>query len=74
MPDSNVGDMTVDQLKALIREIVVETLAQVLGDPDEGLELDEQLRRQLQQSLAQVAAGGKTIPAQDMAARLGLKW
>ncbi len=74
MSDPTVGDLTVDQLKALIREVVVETLSQLLGDPDEGLVLNDEVRDQLQQSLAEVAAGGKTIPARDVAARLGLTW
>jgi hypothetical protein len=45
-----------------------------LADPDEGLQLCEDIKAQLQRSLAMVQAGGETIPAQQVAARLGLDW
>ena len=46
----------------------------VLGDPDEGLELRDDIKVKMQQSLAAVKAGAKIIPAEEVAARLGLTW
>ena len=72
MAHSTVADLTVDELKRLIREVVIQTLSEMSGDPDEGLELNDEFKLELQRSLAKVEAGGKTIPAHEVAARLGL--
>jgi O6-methylguanine-DNA--protein-cysteine methyltransferase len=65
--------MTVDDLRKLIRETVIQTLSEMLGDPDEGLELRDEFKLELQRALATNEAG-KTISAQEVAARLGLTW
>ena len=74
MAHSTVADLTVDEFKKLIREVVIPTLSEMLGDPNEGLELNDELKLELQRSLAAVEAGGKTTPAHEVAARLGLTW
>jgi hypothetical protein len=74
MTHSTVADLTVDEFKKLIREVVIQTLAEVFGDPDEGLELNDEFRLELQRALAADEAGSKTIPAHEVAARLGLTW
>lgn len=43
-------------------------------DPDEGLELRDEFVAELQQTIADVEAGGKTIPAEKVAKELGLNW
>ena len=43
-------------------------------DPDEGLELRDEFVADLQQTIADVEAGGKTIPAEKVAEKLGLNW
>ena len=43
-------------------------------DPDEGLELRDEFVAELQQSIADVEAGGKTTPAEKVAEELGLNW
>ncbi len=43
-------------------------------DPDEGLELREEFVAELEQSIAEVKAGARTIPAEKVAENLGLKW
>jgi hypothetical protein len=73
MSQTKVADLTVDDLRKLIRETVIQTLFEMVGDPDEGLELREEFKLELQHALAMDEAG-KTIPAQDVAARLGLTW
>jgi hypothetical protein len=72
MAYATVADLTVDQFKALMREVVIQTLSEVLGDPDEGLELRDDIKVKMQQSLAAVKADVKIIPAEEVAARLGL--
>ena len=74
MAHSTVADLTIDEFKNLIREVVTQTLAEMFGDPDKGLELRDDFRRALQTSLASVEAGGRTIPAKEVAAKLGLNW
>jgi hypothetical protein len=74
MTHATVADLTVDQFTDLMRKVVLQTLAELLGDPDEGLELRRDMKARIQQSLAAVKAGGKIIPAEEVAARLGLTW
>jgi len=74
MAYQTVANLTIDQFKDLMREVVMQTLSEVLGDPDEGLELSDDIKVKIQQSLAAVKAGGKIIPAEEVAARLGLDW
>jgi len=74
MTYATVADLTVDQFTDLMRKVVLQTLAELLGDPDEGLELRRDMKARIQQSLAAVNAGGKIIPAEEVAARLGLTW
>ncbi len=62
-----VSELSVDQLKALVREAVSEALSE--RDPDFGLslrpEVEERLRRQL-------ASPGPGIPLAEVARELGL--
>lgn len=74
MAVSSVADLTVEELRELIRETVSQTIVEVLGDPDKGMELREDVKERLERSLAMMQAGEKTIPAHQVAARLGLEW
>ena len=74
MTPPRVADLTVDELRGLIREVMISTIKELLGDPDEGLELREGAKAGLKRSIATVKAGGKTTPAEAVAAKLGLKW
>ena len=71
---SRVADLTVDEFKDLIRQVVTETIEDLLGDPDAGLQLREEMKSSLGRSLAAVQAGGETTPAEVVAATLGLAW
>jgi len=44
MAHSTVADLSIDEFKSLIREVVAQTLVEMLGDPDEGLQLRDALR------------------------------
>jgi hypothetical protein len=74
MPQSKVADLTLNEFKKLIRETVKQTLKEIFTDPDEELELRDDFRRALERSLTEADAGGKTRPASDVAADLGLDW
>ena len=51
MTSEKVADLTVDEFKALVQEIVVHTLSEMLGDPDEGAELREDFAEELRSAL-----------------------
>ena len=63
-----VSDFTPEQFKALVRESVEEALEDLVGDPDEGLELRDALKARLQTSKE------PSVPAEDVAEELGLSW
>ena len=71
---TKVADLTINEFRELIQEVVIQTLFEMMSDPDEGLELRDDFVEELKQSLANVEAGGKTVPAQKVAERLGLTW
>ena len=69
---TKVADLTIDEFRGLVQEVVIQTLSGMMGDPDEGLELRDDFAEELKQSLADMEAGVKTVPAQKVAERLGL--
>jgi phosphoglycolate phosphatase-like HAD superfamily hydrolase len=69
-----VKDLTIEELKALIRETVIETLEDFLDDPDEGKEIRPEVKQQLSESTQQTQAGKRGIPAEEVAKKLGLTW
>ena len=69
-----VADLTIDEFRDLVRALVIQTLSEMLNDPDEGLELRDDFAEELLGSLAAVEASGKTTSAQKVAEKLGLTW
>lgn len=69
-----IKDMTADELKALIRHTVEETLEEFFGDPDEGKEIKEEVKQRLLDSRKRRKAGFRGIPAEEVAKKLGLNW
>jgi hypothetical protein len=67
----HVKDMTTDDLKALIRETVAETLEEYLDDPDRGLEIREEVKQRLMESRQRRQSGVRGIPAEEVAKKLG---
>ncbi len=63
--DKKVGDMTVRELKKLIKDTVLEVI-----DPDYGLELRPEVEKELLESMK----SKERIPVEDVAKELGLKW
>lgn len=71
---SRIAESTVDEFKQLIASAVEWKLSEMLGDPDEGLEVQEEIKDRLRRSLEAERHGIKGIPAEEVAAQLGLEW
>jgi hypothetical protein len=69
-----VKELTVEQFKDLVQEAIEEKLADIIGDPDLGLELREEIKERLRNSLAARQRGEKGIPVEEVARRAGLDW
>lgn len=74
MANSRVADLSVDEFRDLIKEVVAQTILEIFGDPDEGLELREEITERLHRSLAATQTNGQTQSAEDVATKLGLEW
>ena len=69
-----ISDLTVDEFRSLVRDIVRETLNEILTDPDEGLDLQDGLEEALRRSIKAVNEGAETYDADDAAKKLGIEW
>jgi len=69
-----VKELTVEQFKDLVQEAIEEKLEEIIGDPDLGLELREEIKERLRSSLAARQRGEKGIPMDEVARRAGLDW
>ena len=66
-----VSELEVDELEWWVYYVVDAVGVELIGDPDEGLELSAWAEEQLKQSAADKAAG-RIIPLEEAAKRLGL--
>ena len=71
---TKVKELTVEQLKDLVQEAIEEKLQELIGDPDAGLEIREEIRERLRNSLAARQRGEKGIPIDEVARRAELEW
>lgn len=71
---ARVSDLSVDELRVLIQEVVRQTLKDIFRDPDEGLELREDFKSEMQASLNTSQADGNLLSADSVASQLGLEW
>ncbi len=63
-----VSDLTVAEFRELIREVVAQSLAELVEDPDAGLELREEFVAELLQAAKEARAAGQlTIPDEQIA-------
>ncbi len=69
-----VKDLSVEELRALIGEVVEEKLREILSDPDAGLALRPEIRERLLRDLKELQEEGQNIPAAELAQRRGLEW
>lgn len=70
MNQPRIADLTVDEFKDLVRETMMQSFADLLGDPDEGLVLRDDFAEELRLSLAEVDAGGQTSSLSEVAGRI----
>jgi len=73
MLSTHVSDLTVDELKALVRETVEQTLVEFLADPDKGLVLRQGMKAALERSIKAVREGCALYSADEVAKNLGLE-
>ncbi len=69
-----VKDLTIEELKAVIGEVVEEKLRELLVDPDAGLTLRPEVEERLLSDLQKPQASKDNIPAAELARRRGLEW
>ena len=69
-----VKDLSTEELKALIGEVVEEKLRELLADPDAGLAIRTEVRDRLLKDLQEPRRDGENIPAAELARRRGLEW
>ncbi len=72
-----VGQMTQEEFKKMIGAVVESTIEQklieILGDPDEGLDIREAVRDRLLRQRQAVADGERGLPFGDVVQQLGLE-
>ena len=67
-----VADMTAAELRKLVSSVVEEKLLQLLGDPDQGLILRQDVRKRLLRQKRAVSEGERGEPLETVARRLKL--
>ena len=65
-----LSDLTLEELRELVKGIVDDRLRELLGDPDLGMEMGEAVRARLKQSLTSSARD----TGEEVAEKLGLRW
>ena len=67
-----VAEMTPEELKEMLGELIEDKLTEVLGDPDRGLALQETVRERLELQKSEIERGERGESFDDVARRLGL--
>lgn len=67
-----VAQMTTDELRDMIGELIEGKLLELFRDPDVGLELSETFRDRLEQQQREVAAGERGQSLDEVVQKLGL--
>ena len=73
MLSTHVSDLTVDELKMLVRETVEQTLVDFLIDSDKNLALRQSMKTALERSIKSVREGDALYSADEVAKNLGLE-
>jgi len=66
-----VAQMTKDELREMIEDIVEQKLTELLGNPDEGLPIRKSVRERLLRQRRAVAMGERGEPFEDVIELLG---
>jgi DNA primase large subunit len=70
---STVAQMTKEELREMIEASIEQKLLEILGDPDEALEIRESVRDRLLRQREAVAAGERGQPFDEVVQQLGLE-
>jgi len=70
---STVAQMTKEEFREMIEASIEQKLLEILGDPDEGLEIRKSVRHRLLRQKKAVAAGERGQPFDDVVQQLGLE-
>jgi hypothetical protein len=65
--------MTKEELRELIEEIVEQKMLELIGDPDEGLPIREDLIKRLKRQKEQVSSGKRGKPLDEVMKEFGLE-
>jgi len=68
----NVGQLSTDELREIIGSVIEEKLKEILGDPDEDLDLRANIRERLLLQQQAVTEGERGDDLNEVAERLGL--
>jgi hypothetical protein len=68
--NTRVNELSLEELKAFINETVDMRLEERFGDPDVGLDIKPEIIEAIRKS----RRSRVTIPAEEVAKRLGLEW
>lgn len=66
----NLSSLTPQQLKELVQGLVDDRLRELIGDPDLGLQVSDELRARLKSSLSTRSR----VSGEEVAEKLGLRW
>ena len=69
MAAQTVAELTIDEFRGLIRETVAEVIAELLDDPNDGLEFRDEFVAEMER---RPASDRTTIPLLEVAKRLSL--
>ena len=69
---SNVGQLSTDELREIIGSVVEQKLKEMLGDPDEGVEIRAEVQNRLLRQKKTVANGERGEELDKVAKRLGI--
>lgn len=65
-----ISDLSLEELKELVKGLVDDRIRDLLGNPDLGLPLSEAIRTRLKNSLASETR----VSGEEIADQLGLRW
>ena len=69
-----VKDLSVEELRIVIGEVVEEKLREILNDPDAGLAMRPEIQERLRTDLQEPQEKGQNIAAGELARRRELDW
>ena len=73
MATTTVAEMSKDELREMIESLIEQKLLEILGDPDEGLEVRKPLCERLLRQKEAVAAGDRGQPFEEVVQQPGME-